>query len=431
VIRILTLGVIVTAAGCSAEEPGAPPPVPVVVADVGRATVPFELQATGTVEPLQTAAVRSQVTGILTGVNFREGQDVGTGQVLFQIDPRPFQAALQQAQANLARDEAQLANAEQEEARYQELLASGSVSPQLYEQIRTDAAALEATVSADRAAVEAARLNLQYATIRAPISGRAGDLLVREGNLVQANGDPLVVINQIAPILVRFTVPATNLPLIQEHLGDSLRVRAWKGGRSGLEAAPSAAVAPEGGGTMAPDGREAADGVGGTRPGPGAPAAAAAGPTSVSEGALTFVDNAVDSETGTILLKAQFGNPDGALWPGDFVNVAFELFREENAVVAPARALVQGQRGSYVFVVDDAGTASRRDVEVSRTIGDVAVVAGGLEGGETVVTEGQLRLTSGARVEVQEAGSGTAGRAGPEDDDAGADAEPDERQGAS
>jgi multidrug efflux system membrane fusion protein len=403
-MRILSLAFAVLAfPACSGEEQHPSPPVPVVVASVERATVPFELQATGTVEPLQTAAVRSQVTGILTGVNFREGQDIGTGQVLFQIDPRPFQAALQQAQANLARDEAQLANAQQEEARYQELLASGSVSPQLYEQIRTDAAALEATVSADRAAVEAARLNLQYATIRAPISGRAGDLLVREGNLVQANGDPLVVINQIAPILVRFTVPATNLPLIQEHLGDSLRVRAWKGGQGGPEGTPSAGGAPARGGT-----------------------------TTASEGALSFVDNAVDSETGTILLKAQFGNPDAALWPGDFVNVAFELFREENAVVAPARALVQGQRGSYVFVVDDAGIASRRDVEVSRTIGDLAVVAGGLEGGETVVTEGQLRLTSGARVEVQEAGSGTAGRAGPElDDDAGADADRGERQGAS
>jgi multidrug efflux system membrane fusion protein len=401
VIRIITLGLAAVALpACSREEqrPAAAPPV--VTAAVQRATVPFELQATGTVEPLQTAAVRSQVTGVLTRVNFQEGQDVESGRVLFQIDPRPFQAALEQAQANLARDEAQLANARQEEGRYQELLASGSVAPQLYEQVRTTAAALEATVSADRAAVEAARLNLQYATIRAPISGRAGDLLVREGNLVQANGDPLVVINQIAPILVRFTVPATNLPLIQEHLGDSLRVRA---SRPGAAADRTAAEPP------------------------------AVGTGAFSEGVLTFVDNAVDSQTGTILLKARFENREGSLWPGDFVNVAFELFEEENAVVAPAQAVVQGQGGSYVFVVDGAGIASRRDVEVSRTAGDGVVIADGLSGGETVVTEGQLRLTSGAKVDVQGGGSENADRdtATSRTGEAGRNADRDDREDAS
>lgn len=394
---------------CSGEEQRPTPPVPVVVAPVERATIPFELEATGTVEPLQTAAVRSQVTGVLTSVSFQEGQDVEAGQVLIQIDPRPFRAALQQVQANLARDEAQLANAQQEERRYQDLMASGSVSSQLYEQVRTNAAALEGSVGANRAAVEAARLNLQYATIRAPISGRAGDLLVRQGNLVQENGDPLVVINQIAPILVSFTVPATNLPLIQEHLSDSLRVRAWKPGQSSGQGGSLSETSPSDvgrGGTMAGGGAGDPAGGGTTAEMPGSSAG-----STVSEGDLTFVDNAVNTETGTILLKAHFENPDGVLWPGDFVNVAFELYEEQDAVVAPARAIVQGQQGGYVFIVDG-GTATRRDVEVSRTVGDLAVIAEGLGGGESVVTEGQLRLTSGAKVEVQGTGAGNADRDG-------------------
>jgi multidrug efflux system membrane fusion protein len=230
------------------------------------------------------------------------------------------------------------------------------VTPQQYDEVRTNAASLRATVQADRAAVESAQLNLQYATIRAPIPGRAGDLLVREGNLVQASGDPLVVINQIDPVLVRFTVPAASLPLIREHTADSLPVRAQS-----------------------------------------------AGSAEPSVGVLSFVDNAVDSATGTILLKARFANTRGAVWPGDFVNVVLELFEEREAVVAPARSVVQGQQGSYVFVVDEGGVATMRLVDVSRTVGDRVVIGNGLSGGETVVTEGQLRLTSGARVEVQRA----------------------------
>jgi multidrug efflux system membrane fusion protein len=341
-------------AGCSEEDRRISPPVSVSVAPVARETVPFELVATGTVEPLQKVAVRSQVSGILTSVKFQEGEEVRAGQALFEIDARPFRATLQQAQAVLARDQAQLANAEQEARRYEELVEKEYVTPQQYEEARTNAASLRATVQANRAAIESARLNLQNATIRAPISGRAGDLLVRAGNLVQANGDSLVVLNQIDPILVRFTVPAANLPLIRRHRSDSLQVRAQSEG-----------------------GQEA------------------------SRGVLSFVDNAVDSQTGTILLKGRFANADGALWPGDFVNVALEIYEERDAVVAPARAVVQGQRGSYVFVIDGKGVADMRDVQVSRTVGDRAVIERGLSGGETVVTEGQLRLTSGARVEIQ------------------------------
>lgn len=357
---VIAAGTVSASPACSSSESRPPPPVPVTVARVERTSVPFELSATGTVEPMETVAVRSQVSGVLTRVNFREGEEVRDGQALFEIDPRVSRAALEQAEAVLARDQAQLANAEQEVKRYEELVAKEYVTPQQYDQVRTNAASLRATVAAGRAAVESARLNLQYATIRAPISGRAGDVLVREGNLVQPNGDPLVVINQIDPVLVRFTVPAVNLPLIRRHMSDSLRVRAQS-----------------------------------------------AGGEKASVGALSFVDNAVASATGTILLKARFANPEGTLWPGDFVNVALELYEERGAVVAPAKSVVQGQQGSFVFVVDGERTATMREVDVSRTVGDLAVIETGLSGGETVVTEGQLRLTSGARVDVQAAPGGS------------------------
>jgi membrane fusion protein, multidrug efflux system len=353
----LALGGLLLAglAACKEESVPPPPPVPVTLAAVARQPVPFELVATGTVEPLQTVSVQPQVSGPIVRIAFREGQDVEKGQVLFQIDPRPFQAVLQRAEAILERDKAQEANARQEAARYAELVKQEYVTAQQYDQARTAAAAAAATLAASEAEVAEARLNLQYATIRAPISGRTGSLRVREGNLVRANEPtPLVTINRLRPILVRFAVPAANLPLIQERRGDDLVVRAE----------------PVGGGRA-------------------------------SEGALSFVDNAVDTTTGTILLKGSFPNEDGSLWPGEFVNVRLRLYVDENALTVPARAVVSGQEGSYVFVVQRDSTAATTPVQVVRQAGDVAVVSGKLEAGQQVVTDGQLRLRQGSKVQVK------------------------------
>jgi len=354
-VRPLAGALLLLLGGCKDEVLPPSPPVPVTLAAVERQAVPFELAATGTVEPLQTVAVQPQVSGPIVRIAFTEGQDVKKGQVLFQIDPRPFQAALAQAEALLERDRAQEANARQEAARYAELAEREYVTAQQYDLARTTAAAAAATLSGSEAAVSEARLNLQYATIRAPISGRTGSLRVREGNLVRANEtQSLVRINQIRPILVRFAVPAANLPLIQEHRGDELVARAE----------------PVGGGKG-------------------------------TEGTLGFVDNAVDTTTGTILLKAKFPNADGALWPGEFVNVRLRLYVDQNALTVPRRAVVAGQEGSYVFVVQADSTAETKPVKVDRMAGEIAIVSGEIEPGDRVVTDGQLRLRQGSKVQVK------------------------------
>jgi len=353
--RALALGVAAMAAAACGDTHTPPPQiVPVTVAMVERSAVPWEIGATGTVEPLQTVAVASQVSGILTDVGFSEGDEVRRGQVLFQIDPRPFQAALQQAQAVHAKDQAQLVAAEQDVKRYESLVEKDYVTPQQFEQMKANAASLRATVEADEAAVENARLNLQYATIRAPIDGRAGALLLKKGNLVRAAGQTLVVVNQLRPILVRFSVPASNLTDIRKYQSDSLVIHA-----------------------------QPASGVGAT-----------------VQGTLSFLDNAVDTTTGTIMLKGIFPNKGGELWPGEFVNVALELFVEKDAIIAPAPAVVQSQNGTFVYVIEN-DTARTRDVTVARTVGDIAVIAKGLSPGEMVVTDGQLRLTPGAKVQIK------------------------------
>jgi multidrug efflux system membrane fusion protein len=355
------LAAIALAVGCG--DPGgksAPAAVPVTVGHVERRPIPYEIDATGTVEPMQTVAVSSQVSGVLMRVAFREGDEVQRGQVLFEIDRRPLEAALKQAEGALAKDSAQLVAAEQDVKRYGALVEKDYVTPQQYDQIKATAASLRASVSADEGAVESARLNVQYATIRSPITGRAGALLVKEGNLVRASGQTLVVINQIRPILVRFAVPASHLPRIRQYSGDSLPIHVQ-------------------------------------------PASAGGTP---SAGVLSFVDNAVDTTTGTILLKGRFANTDGMLWPGEFVNVALQLFVQKDAIVAPAPAVVQSQQGNYVFVVNANGTTAMRDVTVDRTIGNLAVISKGLSGGETVVTDGQLRLSNGAKIQIKSAPGG-------------------------
>lgn len=358
----LSLFALLLLGGCRADAPSAPPPIGVFVASVERRDVPVILQATGTVEPIQTAAVAAQVDGILQQVTFREGDEVQAGQKLFQIDPRPYAAALAQAEAALARDVAQAANAERDRARFEDLAAREYVTPQQLDQARATVAALTATVRADSAAIARARLDLERAAVRAPITGRAGALLVRAGNLVRAaGGQPLVVINQMSPILVRFPVPATELPLIRDALS------------------PPVTAVPVGGSTAAED------------------------------GVLVFVDNAVDSLTGTILLKARFPNRDRRLWPGALVRVALKVSTQKNVLVVPVSAVLSGQQGSSVFVVGDSGVARLRQVTVTRATDSLVILSAGVAEGEQVVSAGQVRITDGARVRILGAEGDSAG----------------------
>jgi multidrug efflux system membrane fusion protein len=362
-IRVLSVLCAASALSACGKKDATPPapPVPVTVGTAERRAVPFELAATGTVEPIQTVAVQPQVSAPILRIAFREGQDVRKGQVLFQLDPRPFQAALAQAEGILQRDRAQAANAEQEVKRYAALAEKGYVTAQQYDLSQTTAAANTATLAASKAAVDQARLNLQYATIRAPIAGRTGSLRVREGNLVRtSDAAPLVTINQIEPILVRFAVPAGNLPAIQRYRRGNIPVIAE-------------------------------------------PAAAG----SASEGTLAFVDNAVDTATGTILLKGMFANADGMLWPGEFVNVRLRLFVDQEALVVPASAVVTGQQGSFVFVIQHDSSAATKPVKVDRTAGDLAIVSGEIKPGDRVVTDGQLRLRQGSKVQIKVRGDST------------------------
>jgi multidrug efflux system membrane fusion protein len=342
--------------GCSRQGAGGASKVPVTVAHAEQRAVPFEIPATGTAEPVQTVSVQSQVTGVLIHVTFHEGDDVTAGQVLFEIDPRPFQAALDQANAMLARDQAQAQAAQLDAQRYAELVKRDYVTKSDYDAKRAAADALQATLRADSAAVANAALNLEWATIRAPIAGRTGRLLVREGNLVRAqNPDPLVVINQIHPILVRFAVPEQHLASIQRYRRNR----------------PPVLVSPSKTDTV------------------------------FTEGVLSFVDNNVDTTTGTVLLKAEFPNRDNALWPGEFLTVRLRLYVEDSAVVVPSQAVMTGQQGTYLFVVNQDGTARSQPVTVERTAGAYAVIGQGVRAGEEVVTDGQIRLVSGAAVEVK------------------------------
>ncbi len=367
--RQLATALLVAASfACSPRHPAPPPSVPVTVATVERGPVPEEMTANGTVEPLKTAALQAQVGGVLMSAEFREGQEVQEGQVLFRIEPQPYETALAQAEAVLARDEAQSRNADQNAQRLQVLVDKDYVTAQQFEDAKASAAALRATVAADRAAVESARINLQHATIRSPFAGRAGAILVRPGNLIKASTETLVVINQLRPILVRFAVSATGLPRLRRYPLNTLTVR----------------VSPP------------------------------ADSTQEREGRVTFMDNAVDSATGTILLKGIFENKDGMLWPGEFVNVTVQLRVQADAIAVPATAIVTGQQGTFVFVVTADNKAKVRPVTVDRMVNDRAVVSSGLEGGERVVTDGQIRLTDGSAVELKAAPAPAAGAGAPQ-----------------
>ena len=333
-----------------------PPAIPVSVATVGQQTVSVKIQAIGNVEAYSTVALKARVDGQIVEVPFKEGQEVRKGAVLFKIDSRPFEATLRQAEANLMRDTAQKDQARSQERRYQELLQKNFVSKEAYAQIRTNADTAEATVLASRAAAENARLQLEYCTIRSPIDGYVGKVMLQIGNMVKANDtNPLVIINQVRPIYVNFAVPEQNLPAIRSFMA--------KGQLSVDALPPNSANSP-------------------------------------AKGALSFVDNAVDATTGTIKLKAVFANADNALWPGQFVSTRLKLYDQKDALVVPARSVQTGPNGQYVFVVKPDLTAEVRAVEVDRNDGADTIIAKGLRQGEQVVVTGQLRLAPGAKVTI-------------------------------
>ena len=375
------LSVAMASGGCSAGKPAEAPGsagggrggrggrgggdavVPVTVAPVVQKSVPLTLEAIGAAESSSTVSVRAQITGELTSVTFKEGDDVKMGQTLFTLDSRPLEAALKQSEANLQRDLAQAANAEAQAKRYQDLADRGIATREQVDTSAANATALQGTLGADRANLENARVQLQYATIKAPISGRTGALMVHPGNLVRANDvAPLVVINQVTPIFVSFAVPEAHLPDLKRYLAQ---------GTPRVDVRPPNDVAP---------------------------------PTS---GAITFVDNQVDQTTGTIRVKASFANGDRRLWPGQFLNVSITLKNDANAVVVPGQAVQTGQQGTYVFVVKPDQTVDLRAVEVERTVGDDTIIKSGLTPGETVITDGQLRLNPGSRVSVKESAKAT------------------------
>jgi membrane fusion protein, multidrug efflux system len=360
-VTLLLLAAVACSRGKEERQGGAPPAVPVVVATSVEKTVPVQLRAIGNVQPSNTVTVRARVGGILEKVHFAEGDDVRDGQALFTIERAPLEAELRQAEGAMARDNAQLETARRDAERYTELARQGYVAQQQADQTRAAARALEATVRADRAAVENARIRLGYATIRAPIAGRTGSLMVHEGDVIKVNDTAMVVINQLRPIDIAFTLPEREL--------DAVRRRG--------EGLPVAAVAAQSGEALA-------------------------------QGKLSFIDNRVDQATGTIQLKATFANTEARLWPGAYANVVMTL-GNETGVVVPSQAVQRGQEGTYLFVVKPDRTVESRPVSVARAVGEESVIAQGLAAGETVVTEGQLRLAPGARVEPRTVAAATAG----------------------
>jgi multidrug efflux system membrane fusion protein len=369
--------------------------VPVVTAHAVQKAMPVTIPAVGTVEALSTVQLRAQVTGQLSTIHFSEGQDVAKGQKLFSLDARPFQAALQQAEAVLARDTATAQNAQSQKARSDDLFKRGLIARDLYETQNASAASLEATVAADKAALENAKLNLQYTEIAAPISGRTGALGVHVGDLIRANDTtPMVVINQISPVYVTFSVPG-------RYLNDIRRYQAKKA--LPVQATMPSAITPGSQSTLGQVGAAAAAPAG--RGGAAAtPALAEATP---ERGLVSFIDNSVDPSTGTIRMKGTFQNDDRQLWPGTFVQVALQLTTDADALVVPAASVQASQDGQYVFVVKPDRTVEMRTVRIERQVGDQIVLAEGISPGEEVVTDGQLRLTPGARVT---SGRGEGGR---------------------
>jgi multidrug efflux system membrane fusion protein len=360
------------AQGCSGSADDGPAAAAAAAAGVGRGSaavlvttaaavekpMPVQVRAVGNVEASSSVGIRSQVSGELMSVGFREGDDVTAGQVLFVIDPRPFEVAWKQAEAALARSSAEVQGARAQQKRSEELFKQGLLPRSEREAFNTDLAVSEAAMAADAAETENRKLQLQYSKITAPVSGRTGALLVHPGSLVRANDTtPLVVINQVSPAHVSFSVPARLLPELRPQGGRALQVLA-------------------------------------------APAGNAETPVT---GSVTFVDNAVDPATDTVRLKATFPNRDRRLWAGAFVDVTLQLAVRPQAIVVPNASVQASQQGQYVYIVRSDSTVEARPVKVAWIEGNEAVLDSGVAAGETVVTDGQLRLTPGARVTVQPA----------------------------
>jgi len=332
------------------------PAAPVVVAVAEQRDVPVQLSAIGNVESYQTVQIRSQVNGQIQSIFFKEGQDVHKGQLLFQLDKKPFQADLEKAQGMLQHDEAQAANSRLQAERYNVLEMQGVASKEQADQVRAQAKADASAVYADKAAVDAAKVQLQYTDIKAPIDARTGALLMNVGNLVKANDTPfLVQLNQVTPIYATFSIPENQLDAVRKFAAGNLKVLAFPKGQN----------------------------------------------TNPAEGKLTFIDNGVDMQTGTVKLKATFANKDRRLWPGQYVDVVLNLSTRKQAVLVPTKAIQTGQQGQYVYVVTPQSTAESRNVETSGTYQNSTVIAGGVSAGEKVVVDGQLRVAPNAKVLVQ------------------------------
>jgi multidrug efflux system membrane fusion protein len=358
-------------AGCGKQDVKAasgPPAAPVVVAVAQQRDVPVQLAAIGNVESFQMVQIRSQVNGQIEKVNFKEGQDVHKGQLLFSLDKRPFQADLEKALSQQHHDEAQAANSKAQAARNDALEKEGVVAPQLAEQQRAQALSDASAVDADRAAVDAARVQLQYTDIKAPIDARTGALQINLGNLIKANDTPfLVQLNQIVPIYVTFSIPESKLADVRRLTANRLKVVAYPKGQT----------------------------------------------ENPAEGFLTFIDNGVDPQTGTVKLKATFLNKDRRLWPGEFVDVVVDLSVQKNAVVVPTKAIQTGQQGEYVYVVTQQNTVESRPVSTTGAYQNLTLVSKGISPGDRVVVDGQLRLAPNVKVVVQNNSSaGSAPNAG-------------------
>lgn len=367
---VMALVVLPVVTAC---EKKAPPPraTPVVaVAKVSKGPLPYIVNAPGQVEPARTVAVQSEVSGMLTRVAFNEGDDVRQGQILFEIDSRPFKAELQRILGTLARDSVQLRQARNNVTRYSALAKDGYATREQMDEINATASALEATVAADLAAIEAAKLNVDQAVIRAPIGGRTGVIAIRAGNLVRAQSEPaLVTINEVRPVLVKFAIPERDFAEMRKRAGTNSALDVLV--RAGTASDTSAAISAK----------------------------------------LAFVDNTIDQSTGSVILKARAANADGALWPGQFVRIGLELSVDQNAITVPTQAIVTSQTGTFVFVVDNESKAKRQPIKAGRQSGSITVIDSGLVGGETIITDGQNRLNDGAKVEIRTL-QGRGGQAG-------------------
>ncbi|ACH37095.1 efflux pump, RND family, membrane fusion lipoprotein [Citrifermentans bemidjiense Bem] len=354
-VSLVTVLLSLSACSTQKEKPKAKPPVPVAVATAARKDVPVQLKAIGNIEPFNSVAIKSQVNGQIAKVHFQDGCDVQKGALLVTLQPESFQAALNQSEAALTRDLAQAKFAKEQAERYRQLVAEGIVTKDQYDQLRTNAESAAAAVAADRAAIANAKIQRNYCYIRSPISGRTGNLALQLGNLVKANDLTLVTINQISPIYATFSIPEKSLPEVKKAMaGRALKIEA---------------VVPND-----PNGKET--------------------------GTISFLDNAVNSATGTIRLKGVFANADRKLWPGQFVDVVMTLGVRRDAVVVPTQAVQVGQQGQYVYVVKPDKTAEMRSVTVAAEQAGESVIEKGVAPGETVVVSGQLRLTPGAKVEL-------------------------------